>query len=137
MPICKLLFFFLLNLSLCVKLCKLNKFIFCIVFVFIKSKYGGLVNKVFKVIWNHATQNYVVVSELTRVKSKSSSSDKCSNIKNTVAVGTMFFTLGLMPFSSLASTIAAGGGEGLAINIPTSTSSGGGLCGSICWSEFW
>ncbi|SUB33485.1 autotransporter adhesin [[Pasteurella] mairii] len=31
-------------------------------------------NKIFKVIWNHATQHFVVVSELSKLKGKSASS---------------------------------------------------------------
>ncbi|MDY4281732.1 MAG: ESPR domain-containing protein [[Pasteurella] mairii] len=31
-------------------------------------------NKIFKVIWNHATQHFVVVSELSKIKGKSASS---------------------------------------------------------------
>ncbi|WP_439241537.1 ESPR domain-containing protein [Lonepinella sp. BR2474] len=52
-------------------------------------------NKIFKVIWNHSTQSFVVVSELSKSKGKSSSStDKRTSLKPAV----------------LASLIAAWGG---------------------------
>lgn len=40
-------------------------------------------NKIFKVIWSHATQTFVVVSELTRSKSKAKAS--VSDVKNGVS----------------------------------------------------
>ncbi len=48
-------------------------------------------NKIFKVIWNHTTQRFDVVSELTRSKGKSSSqTDKrISLVKNAVALATV------------------------------------------------
>ncbi|WP_419844003.1 ESPR-type extended signal peptide-containing protein, partial [Actinobacillus pleuropneumoniae] len=47
-------------------------------------------NKIFKVIWSHATQTFVVVSELTRSKSKAKAS--VSDVKNGVSsvIGTSF-----------------------------------------------
>lgn len=46
-------------------------------------------NKIFKVIWNHTTQRFDVVSELTRSKGKSSSqTDKRVGLNNVVlAIG--------------------------------------------------
>ncbi|WGE70141.1 ESPR-type extended signal peptide-containing protein [Actinobacillus equuli subsp. haemolyticus] len=47
-------------------------------------------NKIFKVIWNHTTQTFVVTSELSKAKGKSSSStDERTNTKNLLALGTL------------------------------------------------
>ncbi|WGE79351.1 ESPR-type extended signal peptide-containing protein [Actinobacillus equuli] len=60
-------------------------------------------NKIFKVIWNHATQSFVVVSELTKSKTKSSSTtDERSEptVSNTsllnLGMGTAATTIGLL-----------------------------------------
>lgn len=45
-------------------------------------------NKIFKVIWNTATQSWVAVSELSKVKSvTASSTDKRKKLTNTVCIG--------------------------------------------------
>ncbi|OQS62388.1 ESPR-type extended signal peptide-containing protein, partial [Actinobacillus suis] len=46
-------------------------------------------NKIFKVIWNHTTQTFVVTSELSKAKGKSSSTDERTNTKNLLALGTL------------------------------------------------
>ncbi|WGE89406.1 ESPR-type extended signal peptide-containing protein [Actinobacillus arthritidis] len=59
-------------------------------------------NKIFKVIWNHATQSMVVVSELTKSKGKSSSTTDERNEPTAgstllnLGVGTAATTLGLL-----------------------------------------
>uniref|UniRef100_UPI0035A00A79 ESPR-type extended signal peptide-containing protein n=1 Tax=Glaesserella sp. TaxID=2094731 RepID=UPI0035A00A79 len=85
-------------------------------------------NKIYKIIWNAAIGAFVVVSEITKGKGKSSSNGKHISTKNTIVFSSVLFAFGLTPLASLASVINAGGGEGLAINVPASTS-GGLVCG--------
>ncbi|WGE75433.1 ESPR-type extended signal peptide-containing protein [Actinobacillus equuli] len=54
-------------------------------------------NKIFKVIWNHTTQSFVVVSELTRAQGKKSSTDLIVDtskyaLAKTILIGTMALT---------------------------------------------
>ncbi|WGE47499.1 YadA-like family protein [Actinobacillus equuli] len=46
-------------------------------------------NKIFKVIWNHTTQTFVVTSELSKSKAKSSSTDERVNTKNLLALSAL------------------------------------------------
>ncbi|MCK3658715.1 hypothetical protein A4G18_08330 [Pasteurellaceae bacterium Pebbles2] len=61
-------------------------------------------NKVFKVIWNHATQSFAVVSEISRAKGKTTSSTNKGNLLST-AVATAALTISLAPTVATASTI--------------------------------
>lgn len=69
-------------------------------------------NKIFKVIWNHATQMWIVVSELTKSHGKSTNqTDKRKSLKTTfigiTATGALLFTLPIF-----ANTETLGGGTG-------------------------
>ncbi|WP_373767486.1 ESPR domain-containing protein [Glaesserella sp.] len=67
-------------------------------------------NKIYKIIWNAAIGAFVVVSEITKGKGKSSSNGKHISTKNTIVFSSVLFAFGLTPLASLASVINAGGG---------------------------
>ncbi|MCK3657427.1 hypothetical protein A4G18_01490 [Pasteurellaceae bacterium Pebbles2] len=55
-------------------------------------------NKIFKIIWNHATQSFVAVSELAKANGKSSTTDERGTISNVSAKG---FALSAVAAASL------------------------------------
>ncbi|AWI50906.1 hypothetical protein DDU33_05165 [Actinobacillus porcitonsillarum] len=69
-------------------------------------------NKIFKVIWNHATQSFVVVSELTRTKGKSA-----STTDNRVEPSKALLALGVAGAALI-------GGNAQAVTLGTSVSDG-------------
>ena len=92
-------------------------------------------NKIFKVIWNHATQMWIVVSELTKSHGKSTNQTDKRQLLKTILIsitasGTLLFAL-----PSLAGTLATGGNDAKPCNISkdknlacgdSSTKAGGG-----------
>ena len=75
-------------------------------------------NKVFRVIWNHATQSWVAVSELSRAKGKS----KSKNIKKLTAL-----VAGVVSVVSMTAEAANTEGtmtDSVAVAIGVSSSSG-------------
>lgn len=61
-------------------------------------------NKIFKVIWNHATQSFVVVSELTKRRGKQSSSTDQRLVPNKLLVAMGMAGALLIGQSALAAT---------------------------------
>ncbi|WGE71325.1 YadA-like family protein [Actinobacillus equuli subsp. haemolyticus] len=78
-------------------------------------------NKIFKVIWNHATQSFVVVSELTKAKGKSASitDERSSPTASILNLGTVAFGAVVLGgvFSSSDANAAYGIGRGQATGV--------------------
>ncbi|VEI46087.1 autotransporter adhesin [Actinobacillus equuli] len=76
-------------------------------------------NKIFKVIWNHTTQTFVVTSELSKAKGKSSSStdERSLPTRNLLNLGTAALVLGTTLGSLDANAAYSAGGGSVPIRV--------------------
>ncbi|WGE57167.1 ESPR-type extended signal peptide-containing protein [Actinobacillus equuli] len=79
-------------------------------------------NKIFKVIWNHATQSFVVVSELTKSKTKSSSTTD-ERSKPTMGNNLLNLGVGTATIGILGSVLVANVHAAVALSSPSSAGS--------------
>ena len=91
-------------------------------------------NKVFKVIWNHATQSFVAVSELTKAHKKvKSSQDKRLSI-STILKTSLLASVTLIGAGNAMAAIPEGTAatDGVAIGTSSKASATGGIAQKIC-----
>ncbi len=87
-------------------------------------------NKIFRVVWSHAAQSWVAVSELTKAHKKQSSNN---SLKTVLSVASVLLSMNASGAavgieSTNGTTIVAGdtktGGDGVSIGVGTDTSAG-------------